>query len=157
MTKGLVRSLRRGSQTYQGGIPVGIPITREVSISLTSAQIIGMRAAPVVLIAAQGANKVVIVEEILFKMMRTATAFTGGGAVEFRYTDGSGVKVTGDIAATVVTTGGAGTELNHQGGNLTLTGQPVANAPVVITNATAAFAAGTGTATVYVKYRVVSI
>jgi hypothetical protein len=87
--------------------------------------------------------------------VRTATAFTGGGAVEFRYTDASGAKVTADVAAALVTTGGAGTAYAHvRGIEASIT--PVANAAVVITNATAAFAAGTGTAQLSIVYRIVT-
>lgn len=125
----------------------------EAVVSLTAANLIAMNGAPVTLIPAPGAGKVVIVEDILFKMTRTATAFTNGGALEFRYTNGSGAKVSADIASSVVTTGGAGLELNRVGHVVTsLT--PVANAPIVITNATAAFATGTGTAQVIIKFRV---
>lgn len=132
------------------------PVSFEVVKPLTAANIIAMSAAPVTLIAAPGANKVVIIEDILFKMTRTATAFTGGGALEFRFTDGSGAKVSADIAAAVVTTGGAGTELNRVA-HVVASQTPVANAPIVITNATAPFADGTGTAEVFIKYRVVDI
>lgn len=130
-------------------------VVRTTSVNLAAADIIAMGTTPVSLIAAPGAGKIILVESITFKMTRTSTAFTGGGALEFRYTDASGAKVSADIAATVVTTGGAGTEYNHVGGVVSsLT--PVANAAVVIRNATAAFADGTGTAVVTIKYRIVT-
>jgi hypothetical protein len=130
-------------------------IAHTVQVPLAAANIIAMRTTPVSLIAAPGSGKILIVESIVFKMVRTGTAFTGGGALEFRYTDGSGVKVSADIAATVVTTGGAGTEYNQVGG-AAASSTPVANAAIVITNATAAFAAGTGTAQASIKYRIVT-
>lgn len=124
-----------------------------VTVSLTAAQLIAMGTTPVSLIAAPGANKIIIVDEILFEMTRTGTAFTGGGAVEFRYTDASGAKVSADIAATVITTGGAGVEYNRVGGVVSsLT--PVVNAAIVIRSATAAFAAGTGTGRVFLTYHI---
>lgn len=127
-----------------------------VQVSLSSAQILALSATPVTLVPAQGANKIIIVDEILFRMSRTATAYASGGALEFRYTNGSGAKVAADIAATVVTTGGAGVEYNNVGGVVTsLT--PVANAAIVITNATGAFTTGTGTAKVFIKYRVLDV
>ena len=125
-----------------------------VVVSLTSAQILALNATPVTLVPAQGAGRTIIVDEILLEMTRTATAYANGGALEFRYTNGSGAKVTADIAASVVTTGGAGVELNHVGGVVSsLT--PVANAPIVIDNATAAFITGTGTARIRVRFRVI--
>lgn len=122
-------------------------------VGLSAAQIIAMRATPVALVPAPGAGKCVIVNNITLKMVTTATAFTGGGAVEFRYTDGSGTKVSADIAAAVVTAGAGTSFTNVKGIEASLTG--TANAAVVITNATAAFAAGTGTATVVIDYHVV--
>ena len=128
---------------------------RTTSVNLSAANIIAMGTTPVELIAAPAAGKMILVESLTFKMVRTSTAFTGGGAVEFRYTNGSGAKVTADIAATVVTTGGAGTEYNHVGGVIA-SFTPVAAANIVITNATAPFADGTGTAVVTLKYRVIT-
>lgn len=130
-------------------------LVRTVQVPLTAANIIAMGTTPVSLIAAPGSGKITIIESIVFKMVRTATAFTGGGALEFRYTDASGAKVSADIAAAVVTTGGAGTEYNSVAG-VTTSLTPVVNAAIVIRNPTAAFAAGTGTATVTIKYRIVT-
>lgn len=122
-------------------------------VSLSAAQIIAMRATPIALIPAPGAGKCVVVNNISVKMETTATQFTGGGAVEFRYTDGSGTKVTADVAAAVVTAGAGTSFTNVRGIEASLTG--VVNAAIVVTNATAAFAAGTGTATITIEYHVV--
>jgi len=141
-------------------IAINGPITQNgagakqtVTISLTAAQIIAMGTTPVSLIAAPGAGKCTIVDNITFKMVTTATAFTGGGAVEFRYTDASGTKVTADVAAAIVTAGAGTSFTNVRGIEASLTG--TANAAIVIRNATAAFAAGTGTATITIEYHVV--
>lgn len=125
-----------------------------VEVPLSSAQILALNATPVSLVPAQGAGKIIIVDEILFEMTRTGTAYANGGALEFRYTDASGAKVSADIAASIVTTGGAGVAYANVGGVVSsLT--PVANAPIVVNNATAAFITGTGTAKVFVRYRVI--
>ncbi len=125
-----------------------------VNVSLTSTQIKALNSTPVALIPAQGAGKIIIVDEILLEMTRTGTAYANGGALEFRYTNASGAKVSADIAASVVTTGGAGVEYNRVGGvSTSLT--PVANAAIVIDNATAPFITGTGTARVYLRFRVI--
>ncbi|MCI0391687.1 MAG: hypothetical protein MOB07_23325 [Acidobacteria bacterium] len=143
MAKGLKRSLKRtqGATTF----------TRVTVLS--AANIIGMFAAPFEIVPAQGANKFIVVESIIFKMIRTATAFTLGGALSFKFAAGATVSPT--IAATVVTTGGAGTEYSHLD-KLEAALIPVANAGLQITNATAAFATGTGTAEVTVTYNVIT-
>lgn len=130
-------------------------LVHSASVTLSSANILALSATPISLVAAPGAGKIIIVEGILFKMIRTGTAYANGGALEFRYTDGSGAKVSADVAAAVVTTGGAGTAYAHVGGiEASLT--PVADAAIIVTNATAPFITGTGTATVSVKYRIVT-
>jgi len=137
----------QGSGVFPGG-------SGTVHVSLTAAQIIAMYTTPVSLMAAPGTGMAIIVDNITFKMTRTATAFTGGGAVEFRYTDASGAKVSADVAAALVTTGGAGTAFaNVRGIEASVT--PVANAAIVVTNADAVFAAGTGTAVVTIQYHIV--
>jgi hypothetical protein len=114
-----------------------------------------LSATPVSLIPAPGAGKIIIVDSILFKMVRTATAYANGGAVEFRYTDGSGAKVTADVAAALITTGGAGTAYAHVAG-IEASITPVANAAIIVTNATAPYITGTGTAQVSIRYRIVT-
>ena len=121
-------------------------------IPITAAQIIAMYTTPIELIAGE-TGKLIVVDDIVLKMTRTSTAFTGGGAVEFRYTNGSGAKVTADIAATVIT-GSAGTDYTINKSIVTsLTG--VVSAPIVMTNATQVFAAGTGTGVITIKYHLI--
>jgi hypothetical protein len=124
-------------------------------VSLSAANILAMNGAPVTLIPAPGANRIIIVDHILVKVVRTSTQFANGGAVEFRYTNGAGAKVSADMSATLIT-GAAGTAYAAVRG-VTTELTPVANAPVVITNATAAFITGTGTAKVYIQYRIVNV
>src|SRR5216683_3942034 len=91
-----------------GSIYMGNTVRTTVQVSLSSAQILALFTTPVTLVGAPGAGKVIVVEHIILKMITTATAYATGGALEFRYTDGSGAKVSADIAAAVVTAG-AGT------------------------------------------------
>lgn len=122
-------------------------------VALTAAQIIAMGTTPVTLIAAPASGKCIIVDNISFKMTTTATAFTGGGAVEFRYTNASGTKVTADIAAAVITAAAGVSFTNVRGIEASLTG--TVDAAIVIRNATAVFASGTGSAVLTIDYHVV--
>lgn len=135
---------RVGSTGSSGGV---------ASVSLSSAQILALSATPVVLVPAPGAGRVVIVSDIDFQMTRTATAYANGGALEFRYTDGSGAKVSADVAAALVTTGGAGVAYAAVGG-IEASITPVPNAAIIVTNATAPYISGTGTAKIRVAYRI---
>lgn len=142
-----------GALAVTGAVTQNGTIKQTVTVALTAAQLIAMGTTPVSLIATPGTGKCIIVDNISFKMVTTATAFTGGGAVEFRYTDASGTKVTADVAAAVITAAVGTSFTNVRGIEASLTG--VANAAIVITNATAAFAAGTGTTTLVIEYHVV--
>lgn len=123
-------------------------------VSISSADILALNATPKVLIAAPGSGKVTVVRGITLKMVTTATQYANGGALEFRYTDGSGAKVTADIAAAVVTAG-AGTSYTSVAG-VTTSLTNVANAAIVVDNATAAFITGTGTAVATIVYDVLT-
>jgi hypothetical protein len=142
-----------GNSVLTGTLTQNGIIRQSTTLSLSAAQIIAMGTTPVEIVAAPGAGKAIIVDSVTFKMVRTATAFTGGGDVEFRYTNAEGDKVTADVAEALVDTAGAATAFaNVRGIEASIT--PVANAAIVITNATAAFAAGTGTAVLTIEYHV---
>lgn len=132
--------------------PIGV--AAEVRVSLSSAQILALSATPVTLIPAPGAGKIIIVESIALQMTTTSTQYANGGALEFRYTNASGAKVSADIAAAVVTAA-AGTSYTSVAG-VTTSLTNVVNSPVVVNNATAAFITGTGTGIFNIKYRVVA-
>jgi len=127
-------------------------IIRTAVVSLTSANIKAMSATPVTLIAGV-TGKTIVIDDICLKMTTTATGYTGGGAVEFRYTDGSGAKVTADIASTVITAE-AGTSFTINK-SITTSLVGVVDAPIVITNATEAFATGTGTGVITCRYHLI--
>jgi len=128
------------------------------TVSLSAANLIAMYATPVVVVAPiAGFN--IVVDSVDFDITRTATAFTGGGVVAVQYAataNGAGTATTATIAATVVT-GAAGRTVTAR---IPVVLSDVATASITgiglyISNQTAAFAAGTGTATVTVKYHLV--
>lgn len=134
--------------------PVWSPLN-PITFNVSAAQIIAMNGAPVNLIAAPPAGYCIIVDNIMIEMNRTATAFTGGGAVNLQYT-GAAQAHTGTLPAAVVTTGGAGTVLTQLGPATGASGTTVPTATGIdITNATGAFAAGTGTMKVMIDYRII--
>ena len=128
-------------------------LVQTVQVSVSSVDILALNATPKTLVAAPGAGKAIVVDSITLKMVTTSTQYANGGALEFRYTDASGAKVTADVADTVVKAG-AGTSYSVVPG---VAVTAVANAPIVLDNATAPFITGTGTATVVVNYHVVSV
>jgi len=132
------------------GSTAGSPGTQVSVTPLSSANILALNATPITLVPAPGSGKCTFVNRIAMKMVTTATGYANGGALEFRYTNASGTKVTADIASGVVTAG-AGTSFTSVGGiEASLTG--VVNAVICVSNATAPFITGTGTAVIVVEY-----
>jgi hypothetical protein len=129
---------------------------KHVQVTLAAAQIIGMYAAPVVLVAAPGAGHTVMISKASFRITRTATAFTGGGAAIIQYgatVNGGGTQAADSTIASTVITGAAGTTHTWRSGLTNLSdNSALDNVGLYISNATAAFAAGTGTAVVDVWY-----
>lgn len=144
---------REGSAGHVVSADMADDLVHTIQVALSSAEILALNATPKTLIAAPGAGKVIIVEHILLKMVTTATQYANGGALEFRYTNASGAKVTADIAAAVVTAAAATSYTGVAGVTTSLT--MVANAAIVVNNATAPFISGTGTGVFSIKYRVV--
>ncbi len=131
-------------------------ISPQATVQLSAANIIGMNAAPVELVAAPGAGKALVFLGLVANVTRTATGFTGGGAVSAKYAGGADVMAT--IAATVIT-GAAGQTITRRiPGDLSdLAIAAIEDKALVLTNADAPFADGTGTAEVTVLYTTIDV
>lgn len=126
-----------------------------VIFDVTSANILAMNGAPVVVVAAPPAGFSVILNNLLVQMTRTATAYASGGVVNLVYHGGAVVPHSGSMPASVVT-GGAGVVLNQMGPVSAANGIVVPTATGLdITNGTGAFTTGTGTMRLYIAYSVV--
>lgn len=132
-----------------------------ITTTLSSTQIKALNTTPVVLVPKFGTNSsnvginyVFIVEGITARLMYGGTAYTGANNLEFRYTDGSGTKVTADLANTFINSGA--NTFAHVAG-ITTAFTPVYNAPIVVSVPVANPATGNSRITFVVKYRVVSI
>jgi hypothetical protein len=125
-------------------------------VSLSAADLIGMSVAPVELVAAPGEGKALVFLGLVANVTRTETGFTGGGAVSVKYAGGADVMAT--IAASVLT-GAAGQTISRRIpadlSDLALAN--VENKALVLTNADAPFADGTGTAEVTVLYATIDV
>ena len=131
------------------------------SVTLSPTQIKALNTTPVTLVPSFGTNSsntginyVYIVEGITARLMYGGTAYTGANALEFRYTDSSGVKVTADLASTFINS--SVNTFAHVAG-ITTAFTPAYNAPIVVTVPVANPGTGNSKITFVVKYRVVSI
>lgn len=140
---------------YDGGISQESGYVEKVArVSLTSANLQAMYTTPVTVVAAPGSTAYAL--DFLSAVLvydSTATAYTSGGVITINYSGGA--ACSSNLAATFLT--GAGDKvynmqkLNAAGGYT----MPV-NTALVITNASGAFATGTGVCTLYIKYRVIT-
>lgn len=130
------------------------------TVNLTTAQIIGMSAAPVEVLAAPGAALTYIVHALRFSIVYAGALFTGGGIINGQYGAtalGAGEDATNALAATFLTATAA-SKFFYLTGNDTalLTAAGTVNQSITITNGTAPFAAGgTSTGKVEVWYSIV--
>ena len=131
-------------------------VSPQATVQLSAANIIGMSATPVELVAAPGAGKALVFLGLVANVTRTDTAFTGGGAVSAKYAGGADVMAT--IASSVIT-GAAGQTISRRiPADLSdLAVAAIENKALVLTNADAPFADGTGTAEVTVLYTTIDV
>ncbi len=119
-------------------------------VTLTSAQVLALNTTPVTLVAAPWAGLFIDVVSVSWKVDYNSAAYATNTTLEVRYTNGSGSKVTADLAALItatadktVTVKGVTTELVN-----------IANAPVIVRAATGNPATGNSPVTIEVTYRV---
>lgn len=143
--------------------PIWVPEAGPASPSylrtpITSAQILAMFTTPVAVVPAPAAGTAIIVQQIAFEMIATATAYTSGGTVNFVYHGGSVAAATGTVATAIVTATGPTSVVITLAPNLVSTGNAVTNAVGIdITNGTQTFASGTGTAVAHVWYTTITL
>lgn len=129
-------------------------VLQHATVALSSANLTGMYAAPVLLISAPAAGKNIIVDMFMFTMIPSGTAYTAGGVAAPQINStvhGAGTLVTATIAASVVNASGTTTTYNMQP-SVAYAG--TAATGLYISNQTAAFATGTGTAIADIWYHI---
>jgi hypothetical protein len=121
-------------------------------VTVTAAQIAAMFGAPVTVLPAPGANKVLLIFGIVVQTVPDAAlSYTAGGALNFVYHGTSVIPHAGSIAAAVIL---SATASMNQLPDTAASIQPPVNTGLDITNATQAFATGDGTLILTIWYSI---
>lgn len=126
-------------------------------VLLSAADLIGMNATPLPVVALPQvfsqplANTVILPYAATLAVTAGSANFTGGGAISLVYHGGS-VSPVVTIPATALTSGTSGVTVVNHATSVATAFAPVQGVGLDLTNATAAFAAGNGTAILTVWY-----
>lgn len=135
--------------------PSGGDVVLAAPVTLTAAQVKALFTTPITLVASPGSGRVTIVEGITFGSTFVSAAYAGANALEFRYTNASGAKVTADIPSATLNFS-SGTKYSHVAG-VTTELIAVANAVIVVCIPTANPTLGDSPVKFSVRYRVLTL
>jgi hypothetical protein len=119
-------------------------------VTVPTASVLALHSTPYTLIPAQGSRTILVVDSITAQLKYQTAAYTGTNNLEFRYTDGSGTKVVGDMPTSFLNSGST-TYWTSWPINLA----PTVGAAVVLAVPTANPAAGTSPIIFVINYRLV--
>lgn len=132
-----------------------------VAVPVTAAEFNGMYAAPKLLIAAGGANTLIVIERAVLAMTFVAAAYAAGGVVALQYDNtvhGAGVAASNtEAAADFAAAASTSFAFNGVAGDTVgaLPFSTTVNKGIYISNATGAFTTGDGTWVMHLWYKVI--
>ena len=136
------------------GIKYRINDVRAERVIIPAAQILAMSATPFTVVKAPGANKVLLVDNMLLQIVPGTVAFAAGGVVNIQYHGTSIVVHAASIPASYLTSNTPSNNFLTEPGAVV---QAPANTGLDITNAAGAFTTGNGTMLLTVWYKVLTL
>jgi hypothetical protein len=136
-------------------------VLKYVAVAVTAAEFNGMYAAPKLLLAAGGANTLIVLERAILSMTFVSAAYAAGGVVGLQYdatTHGAGVAASNtEAAADFFAAASTAFQFTGVSGN-TVAISPfttTVNKGLYLSNLTGAFTTGDGTWVVHLWYKVI--
>lgn len=135
-------------------------VLQSATVALTAAQIKALYDTPVQLVAAPGAGKMIVIDSINWDITFVSAQYTAGGVLAAQYGNtvhGAGPAASASIAAATLNAVAASTELSQGGVALNVAKTAASNVAVYLSNLTADFATGDSTASLTVRYHIVTL
>ncbi len=129
------------------------------SVAISAAEFNGMYAAPKLLIAAPGANKLIVVDQMELVMTFVSAQYAAGGVVAAQYDStvhGAGVAATNTEAAADYTGAAASTTFRFNGSVAVAAFTTSVNKGLYLSNQTGAFTTGDSTFVAKIHYRIIA-
>lgn len=137
-----------------------ISVLQSATVTLSAAQIKALYDTPVLLVAAQGAGKMVVIDSINWDITFVSASYAAGGVLAAQYGNtvhGAGPAASGTIAAATLNAVAASTELSQGSAALNVAKTAASNVAVYLSNASGDFTTGDSTASLTVRYHVVTL
>ncbi len=154
----ILTSQGSAAPVYTSGLGVS-PITY-VKVAISSSELKTMRVTPKLLVAAGGANTLLVVNFFVFEYKFITAAYTGGGNVFIQWdstTLAGGLAAAGPVTpATIGMTSTVDCDNIIEKSAQFKAGSTTVNKGLYLTNATAAFATGAGTVNIHLYYSVLA-
>lgn len=138
---------------------IAVDVIQYVKVPMTAANFNGMYAAPFVLIAAPGVNKMIRVHDITYEVDYGGAQFAAGGVVAAQFdntANGAGVAATATTAAATFNAFAADGVVGAVGALASATAAATNNKGLYLSNQTGAFTTGTSTVDVHICYSIVT-
>ncbi len=139
---------------------IATDVIQYVKVPVTAVQLNGAYAAPFVLIAAPGANKLIRVHDVTLEVDYGSAQFANGGALALQYdstANGAGVLASAALAAATLNGFAADSVVGLAGAAAAGAASAMVNKGIYLSNLTAAFDTGTGTTVdFHISYSIVT-